>query len=120
MTLRSRLLVLVLVLLACLPAALAPAAAGARAPSVKKGIWGPPTAKAFAIYHRLGSGVYITSVRWSSVARSRPHDARDPHDQAYDWPSGLSDAARLARQRHVKVAVQITGAPRWANGGKPW
>jgi hypothetical protein len=118
MTPRIRLLPLVLLL--CAIAAAAPAAAGARPPSTKKGIWGPATARAFGIYHRLGSGVYITSVRWSDVARSKPSNARNPADRAYDWPSGLSDAARLAKRRHMKVAVQITGAPRWANGGRPW
>jgi hypothetical protein len=117
MTSRSRLLVLTLLL--CGLAAALPAAAGARAPSVKKGIWGPSTAKAFGIYRQLGSGIYITSVRWSDVATSRPADARNPADPAYDWPAGLSDAVRLSRQRHMKVAVQLTGAPRWANGGKP-
>lgn len=117
MTARRRLLLAVLAL-AALAAAL-PAVAAARF-SYKKGIWGPETRAAFAHFHDLGAGTWITSVRWSDIAPHRPHHAMNPHDRAYRWPESLIQGLPLARHYHMRVVVQISGAPRWANGGKPW
>jgi hypothetical protein len=108
-----------LVLLAAMLALIAPVAAAAHGPSVKKGIWGPSTAEAFSTYHDLGAGIYITSVRWSDIAPHRPARSRDPTDPAYRWPAYIDDAVRHARSRGMKVALQISDAPRWANGGRP-
>jgi hypothetical protein len=117
MTLRR--LLLVLLAAGCALAAALPAAASARF-SYKKGIWGPETPAAFSTYHDLGAGVYLTAVKWSDVAPTRPAHPRSSRDRAYQWPKSLTEAVALARPRHMRVAVQIWGAPRWANGGHSW
>jgi hypothetical protein len=97
-------------------------AAEAREPSVKKGIWGPVThngVSQFPIYRELGAGVYHTRLRWHEVAASRPARPRDPRDPTYRWPAELSEAVRQARRYGMRVAVEVQGIPRWANGNRP-
>lgn len=85
----------------------------------KKGIWGPATPQAFAIYRDLGVSIYQTSIVWPEVAPTRPRDPRDPRDPAYHWPEVLDQAVRLAPASHMRVSVELTKAPAWANGGRP-
>ncbi len=44
--------------------------------------------------------------------------ATDPDDPAYRWPPHLDYALREAGRYRIKVAVNITRAPGWANGGR--
>ena len=111
----ARGLFLGLILCIALPA---PASA---APSRKKAIWGPVTVNGksqFPIYHDLGAGIYQIQLTWPSVAPTRPSHPRDPNDPAYRWPADLDEAVKQARRYHMRVAVLINHAPRWANGGR--
>ena len=95
-----------------------PLTAGA-AQSRKKAIWGPVRkdgVSQFPIYRDLGAGIYMTKVGWNSVAEVKPQNARDPADPAYAWPAGLDDAVRQAKRYHMRIAVVVAGAPRWASG----
>jgi hypothetical protein len=105
-------------LLACLVALLAawPAATAGAAP-VYKAMWGPEDA--FDIYRDLGVGIYQTSINWSAAAPARPAAPWDPADPAYVWPAGLDATIERARAGGVRVMLMLTGAPEWANGGKP-
>jgi hypothetical protein len=85
----------------------------------KKAIWGPATGHAFAIYRDLGVSIYQTSIVWADVAATRPRDPRDPDDPAYDWPEVMDRAVRLAPKSDIRISVELTGAPGWANGGQP-
>ncbi len=52
------------------------------------------------------------------VANSKPDDATDPSDPAYDW-SLYDRTAQYANQYGVKLMLTVWGTPKWANGGKP-
>jgi hypothetical protein len=89
-------------------------------PTARKGIWGPASAAAFARYRDLGAAIYETALNWHDVAVARPRDPRSPKDPAYRWPPALDQAIRLARASRMRVLVELTGAPSWANGGHDW
>jgi hypothetical protein len=64
--------------------------------------------------------IYEDDLHWESIAPRRPHTPGNPKDHAYVWPAEVTQAVAEAKRYHVQVALQIIGAPRWANGGKPW
>ena len=112
--------VLVLVALALVTAGALPSQAGA-APSRKKAIWGPAEVNGvsqFPIYRELGAGIYENTMRWDEIALSRPARATDPADPAYRWPPGLDFVMREAARYGLRVCLQVSGTPGWANGGR--
>jgi hypothetical protein len=65
----------------------------------------------------IGVRVVRYTLHWNEIAATRPTDATDPSDPAYDW----TDASTVLDSLHshgIDVVVQLLGAPRWANGGK--
>ena len=87
---------------------------------LEKGFWGPAEidgVSQFPVYDDLGVTIYQTSLSWASVAPTRPADARDPKDPAYDWPARVDYAISEARRHEMKVLIMLTNAPAWANGG---
>jgi hypothetical protein len=83
-------------------------------------LYGDPTT-AFATLKTLKAQVIRVNLYWGgtkwAVAKSRPSDATDPGDPAYDWK--LYDRLVLyATQNNVKVVFSILFTPGWANGGK--
>ena len=91
------------------------------APSVKKAIWGPAQVNGksqFPIYRDLGVGIYQAGLNWREVAPTRPADATDPADPAYQWPHDISFALREARRYGMQVSLQVVYSPAWANGGR--
>jgi len=91
--------------------------------SRKKAIWGPVQvngASQFPIYRDLGVGIYQIQLRWAEVAPTRPRHPKSPVDPAYRWPRQVDYAVREGRRYGIAVSVMIIGAPRWANGGRPW
>ena len=100
--------------------ALIPATANA-AGSSKKAIWGPVEVDGvsqFPTYKDLGAGIYMTKLEWDKVAVMKPDNARDPLDTGYDWPDEIDTAIDEAKRNGLQVALTVTGAPEWANGGK--
>ena len=71
----------------------------------------------FPIYRDLGVGLYEQAISWNDVAPVRPAHPRDPRDPAYRWPSDLTQAVADAGRYRMRVALQLFGAPAWANGG---
>ena len=65
----------------------------------------------------IGVRVVRFTLRWNEIAATRPAQAADPSDPAYDWtgPSTVLDALHA---HGIDVVVQLLGTPRWANGGK--
>jgi hypothetical protein len=66
----------------------------------------------------LGVKIVRYSLRWNAIAPTEPAAPADPSDPAYDW----TDASAVLDGLHadgIDVLVQLVGAPRWANGGKP-
>jgi cellulase (glycosyl hydrolase family 5) len=56
-------------------------------------------------------------VQWNVTAKTRPANATDPFDPAYEFDD-LDDAVRAAQQNDQEVILTISGTPKWANGGK--
>jgi hypothetical protein len=88
----------------------------------EKAVWGPSVRNGvsqFPIYRDLRVRIYEDQLRWDSIAMRRPSSPRDPKDPAYAWPAEVTTAVAEAKRYHMQVALQIIGAPQWANGGKP-
>ncbi|HEX5224577.1 MAG TPA: hypothetical protein VFW29_05550 [Solirubrobacteraceae bacterium] len=101
--------------------ALALGGAPARADAVKA-MWGPYRhngVSQFPVYKELGISIYEDDLHWDEIAPTRPRDARNPRDAAYHWPEEVDDAVAEANANGIRVALQIIGAPRWANGRHP-
>ncbi len=97
-------------------------AVGARADALKAMV-GPGlvgNVSRFPIYHDLGVRIYEDHLLWNATAPTRPRHPTDPSDPAYVWPAEVTAAVAEASRYHMRVALQIIGAPSWANGGKPW
>jgi hypothetical protein len=113
--------VVALGLLICL---LAPSGASA----AEKALWGPvrnelpgqPNNSAFPLYQRLGVDTLQMQLRWERVARRQPADPTNPADPAYEWPANVDEAYAEASRRGIRLALLVTGAPGWANGGDTW
>jgi hypothetical protein len=99
------------------------AAAGATTSPPLKAMWGPAIhegASLFPTYRDLGVKIYQDDLHWNLIAQQRPRSPRNPNDPAYVWPAEVTTAVAEAKLYHIQVALQIIGAPSWANGGKPW
>lgn len=96
--------------------------ADARAGALKA-MWGPAVVNGvsqFPVYRDLGVKIYETTLYWNTIATRRPQDARNPRDPAYVWPAAIDDAVAAASIDGMRAAVEIIGAPAWANGGHAW
>jgi hypothetical protein len=96
-----------------LVAGLAPSALAAS--SNKKAMWGPVTD--FPIYHALGVGIYEMDLNWLAAAPTRPGDPRNPNDSAYHWDATIDYAIGQAAHYHMRVMLEVSQTPSWANGG---
>jgi hypothetical protein len=88
--------------------------------SAKKGFWGPGFVNGvsqFPRYRDLGVGTFEEGINWADVAPTRPVHPRDPRDPAYAWPAGVAQDVAEANRYRMRVAIQLVGAPSWANGG---
>ncbi len=56
-------------------------------------------------------------VTWANVAPTRPANAANPFDPAYQL-NDLDELIRNAQARDMEVLLTIWGTPKWANGGK--
>jgi hypothetical protein len=98
-------------------------AAPAAAAAFSKAIWGPVTRNGvnqFPLYRQLGVSIYEADLPWAEVAPRRPVNPTDPSDPAYRWPAQIQRAIIQAKRFHMRVLLQIIGAPGWANGGHDW
>lgn len=97
-------------------AALAPAGASA----FQKAVWGPPTyagVNQFPLYRQLGARIYEVALDWSTVAPRKPKHPENPADPAYRWPAALASTIAAAENAGMRVLLQVSNAPAWANGG---
>jgi hypothetical protein len=113
--------IVVSVVMAAAALSLAPAALAHYSP--KKAIWGPVTVNGrsqFPMYRDLGVGIFEMQLNWAAVAPTRPRSAQNPNDPAYQWPSDIAYAIGQAARYHIRILLQVLGAPAWANGGNAW
>jgi hypothetical protein len=88
--------------------------------STHKLIWGPTDAAAFDTYVDLGAGLYEFTINWSLIAPTEPANPTDPLDPAYQWTPAVDEAIANAQAHGMQVVLEVSGAPGWANGGRPW
>ena len=108
-------------LAACVIVNLAVAPSGAQAFS--KAMWGDVYRNGvnqFPLYRQLGVSIYEGDLPWATIAPTRAQTPSNPHDRAYRWPAEIQQAVAQAQRFHIRVLLQIIGAPRWANGGHAW
>jgi hypothetical protein len=65
----------------------------------------------------LGVKTVRFTLVWREVARTKPADARNPNDPAYDW-SRFDPVLNGLRAHGITPLVTIWGSPAWANGGR--
>lgn len=90
--------------------------------SALKAMWGPAIhdgISLFPTYRSLGIKIYEDDLHWNLIALRRPHSPTNPNEPAYVWPVEVTQAVAEAKRYHMQVALQVIGAPAWANGGKP-
>jgi hypothetical protein len=93
----------------------------AGAQTVEKAIWGPAEFNGvaqFPVYKKLGVNVFQLSVSWAATAPTQPADPRNPADPAYQWPADVDLLINEARSNGMKVLLQLSQAPTWANANK--
>ena len=78
--------------------------------------WSPDRAANLAAAAAAGATVIHTTADWAKIAPTKPASAGDPNDPAYklgDLDELVADAGRYG----LRVMINITGSPKWANGG---
>jgi hypothetical protein len=79
--------------------------------------WSPARAENLRAAAATGASIVHTTASWPQLAPTRPADAADGDDRAYK----LADLDELVYQSGIyglRVMIDITGTPKWANGGK--
>jgi hypothetical protein len=88
-----------------------------------KAIWGPAYRDGrnqFPLYRQLGVKIIEADLDWANIAPHRPTNPANPRDPAYRWPVSVQQIVNQAQRFHIRVLLQVIGAPRWANGGHAW
>jgi len=66
----------------------------------------------------IGVKVVRFTLAWNKIAPTRPTQPSDPADPAYDWSSADTVLDGL-HTRGIDTVLQLSGSPKWANGGRP-
>src|SRR5947207_1063516 len=66
----------------------------------------------------IGVKVVRFTLAWNKIAPTRPDQPSDPADPAYDWSSADTVLDGL-HTRGIDTVLQLSGSPKWANGGRP-
>ena len=74
--------------------------------------------KTFETYSKLRVQVMRMDLNWGTyVAKTRPANAADPSDPAYNWDQ-YDELVQNAKKHKIQVVFTIYGTPRWANSGQ--
>ncbi len=66
---------------------------------------------------QTGASIVRTTVYWNKIAPTRPANAKNPFDPAYQFDD-LDEFVRSATFHGMTVMLAVWGTPNWANGGK--
>ena len=80
--------------------------------------WSPDAAKNLLAAEKAGASIIHVTADWSQIAPTKPASPLNGDDPAYrisDLDALVADAGRYGLQ----VMINISGAPKWANGGQP-
>ncbi len=86
-----------------------------------KAIWGPVSidgASQFPLYHGLGVGIFEMDLDWAATTPTKPSHATNPRDPAYRWSPDITYALQQAARYHMRVLLQVSRVPAWANGNR--
>ena len=64
-----------------------------------------------------GASIIHTTATWASIAPTRPADASNGDDPAYKL-ADLDELVQRASAYGLRVMINITGTPKWANGNQ--
>jgi hypothetical protein len=64
-----------------------------------------------------GASIIHTTATWAALAPTRPADASDGDDPAYKL-NDLDELVQRSSSFGMRVMINITGTPKWANGNK--
>ncbi len=110
-------------LLAVLTLLAAPAATASAAQQMPIGFFddvslrfSPSAQQNIAAAAATGASVIHTTANWSIIAATKPANASDGDDPAYHL-GDLDDLIANASRSGMRVMINITGSPKWANGG---
>lgn len=78
--------------------------------------WSPDRAQNLAAAAAAGATVIHTTANWATMAPTRPASPSDPDDPAYKI-GDLDELVREAARYGLRVMIDVTGTPKWANGG---
>jgi hypothetical protein len=78
--------------------------------------WSQDRAQNLAAAAAAGATVIHTTADWAKLAPTKPAVAGDPNDAAYKL-GDLDELVRESARYGLRVMINITGTPKWANGG---
>ena len=70
-----------------------------------------------SIASQTGASIVRTTVYWNKIAPTRPANAKNPFDPAYQFDD-LDEFVRSATLDGMTVMLSVWGTPDWANGAK--
>jgi hypothetical protein len=79
--------------------------------------WSPDALTNLQHAASAGATVINTTASWASIAPTRPGDAANGDDPAYQL-ADLDALVHNANALHMQVLIDINGTPKWANGGQ--
>jgi hypothetical protein len=77
--------------------------------------WSPDRMDNMQRASAAGASVIHTTASWASIAPTRPANASDGDDPAYKL-ADLDQLVQQASEFGLRVMINITGTPKWANG----
>ena len=79
--------------------------------------WSADRAQNLAAAAAAGATIIHTTADWSRIAPTRPADPASADDPAYRL-ADLDELVREAPRYGLRVMIDITGSPKWANGNQ--
>jgi hypothetical protein len=79
--------------------------------------WSPDKAENLQSAAAAGASIVHTTATWATIAPTKPSDASDGSDPAYRL-ADLDDIIQQASAQGMRVMIDVTGTPKWANGNK--
>jgi hypothetical protein len=80
--------------------------------------WSPDVAKNLLAAQKAGASIIHVTADWSQIAPTQPASPLSGTDPAYRI-SDLDALVANAPRYGLQVMINISGAPKWANGGQP-
>ena len=79
--------------------------------------WSPTREQNLQLAASAGASVIHTTATWAALAPTKPADPANGDDPAYKL-TDLDDLVFQSGLHNLRVMINITGTPKWANGGK--